>query len=70
MALKIAHQVVQTASSCALPAILYRSASSPKNADGPLPHSISLPFPISHAGSRLVDQRAMPPLTSPPDVAP
>jgi hypothetical protein len=37
-----------------------RSASLPKNADGPLPHSISLPFPTAHTGSCLVDWRAMP----------
>jgi hypothetical protein len=63
MALKIAHQVVRTTCSRAPPDIIEPSASSPKNADGPLPHSISLPFPKSHAGSCLVDMSAMPPLT-------
>jgi hypothetical protein len=38
----------------------------PKNADGPLPHPTCIPFPISHAGSCLVDRDAMPPLTRTP----
>jgi hypothetical protein len=65
MALKIAQQVVRTACSM-LAEIICRSASLPKNADGPLPHSTSLPFPTVHAGSCLVDRRAMPPLTTTP----
>jgi hypothetical protein len=37
-----------------------------KNADGSLPHSIAFAFPTDHAGSCLVDHRAMPPLTTTP----
>jgi len=60
MVLEIAHQVVRTARSCALPEhptirILFK-----KIVTVPRRNSISLAFPTARAGSCLVDRRAMP----------
>jgi hypothetical protein len=44
----------------ARPQFATKSAMNPKNSHGPLPHSISLPFPAARAGSCLVGRRAMP----------
>ena len=63
MVLQIAHQVGADGLLLHAAAVICRSASLPKNADGPLPHSTSLPFPTPLAGSCLFDRRAMPPLT-------
>ncbi len=52
----IAHQGVRTASSRASPRPAGDPHPSPENADGPLPHSIFLPFTAAHAGSGIDDR--------------
>jgi hypothetical protein len=67
MALQIAHQGAGRPVSVRRGDPLAIRIPSQKNSHGPLPHSISFPFPKTHAGSCLVDRRAMPPLTWAPE---